>query len=631
MAFEWMSHGHIYGAHLVPAAFCLGMLALCLSVVFARLEATLYLRGLKRDREAARQWGKRLADATFDGLLIHRNGTIVAMNRALLRLLGVREREMLGQTFAVLAPPEDGGALRNELEAPGNAVAEFRLIRADKTELQVEMSSQPTLHEGMPATVTAIRDVTQARADRVRMDRLLNYDALTGLPNRAMFLEKLREALVANDSGGGTTGLFVMDIDHFKAFNEQFGRAGGDMLLRQLAARLSALAEAPDMIGRLSGDKFGMALPHKGAPARAMQLAGRLESLLSEGFVIDGELVRLGVSIGLAIYPDHATDAEGLLKAAQFALALAAQSGGGSLHVFQHAEAQAAQASLALAQAANREASSSARRRSSDEKRLKKDLRAAIPGGQISLDYQPVFQARDLTLAGFEALCRWRHPELGLIPPADFIPIAEQIGLIYELGGFVLETACQEAARAGKDWVMAVNLSPLQFRDPQLPLRIGNILKKTGLRPARLELEVTESLLIDNAAAARTALTAIRDLGVSVALDDFGTGYSSLSYLSDFPFNRLKIDQHFVQGLGRDANAEAIIAAILSLAKTLNLDVTAEGVETPAQLAYMHEHGCQLVQGFLLGRPAPTVAVTEALVQKAPPGPSKPSLFIANG
>jgi diguanylate cyclase (GGDEF)-like protein/PAS domain S-box-containing protein len=635
MAFQYVSGAHVYGAHLVPAAFCLGMLALCLSVVFGRFEALAHLRGLKRDREAVRQWAKRLADATFDGLLIHRGGTIVVMNRALVRLLGLREREMLGQSFAVLAPPDVTAALRSELEAPGNGTTQFRLLRADKTELWVEMTSQPTLHEGLPATVTAIRDITQARADRARVDRLMNYDALTGLPNRSMLMEKLREALAANDSGGGTTGLFVIDLDHFKTLNDQFGRAGGDMLLRQMATRLAALVEEGDIVGRLSGDKFGLVLPHKGAPSRAMQLAGLLESQLMEGFVIDGELVRLSASIGLAIYPDHATDSDGLLKAAQFALGLATQAGGGGLHVFQHVEAQAAQAAQSAA-AASRRSDAAARGRSADEQRLKKDLRVAIPGGQISLDYQPIFQARDLTLAGFEALCRWHHPEKGLIPPADFIPLAEQAGLIYELGGFVLETACAEAARAGKaradkDWVMAVNLSPLQFRDPQLPLRIQNILKKTGLKPSQLELEVTESLLIDNEEAARTALSAIRDIGVSVALDDFGTGYSSLSYLSNFPFNRLKIDKHFVQGLGRDPNAEAIITAILSLAKSLNLAVTAEGVETPGQLAYLQEHGCHLVQGFLLGRPAASVSVGQALVQKGPAGAVKPALFIANG
>jgi diguanylate cyclase (GGDEF)-like protein/PAS domain S-box-containing protein len=640
MNLHHLASPHVLAAHMLQGAFTLGMLALSLGIGFCWSQSRLVMALLRRDQEALRQWSRRLADVTFDGLLIHRNGTILSLNRALARMLGVRELELLGQPFAGLATPEQSAALRAELEAPSAGLVEFKLLHADKTERLVELYSQPIQHDGLPATITAIRDVTEARADRQRAERLLNYDLLTGLPNRKLFLETLRASLAANDSQGGTTALIVLDLDHFKAMNEQFGRTGGDYLLRQLAARLTSLIEPGDMVGRLSGDKFAILQPHKGAANRAMALASLLETVLAENFVIEGQLVRLSASLGLAIYPEHATDTESLLKAAHFALGLAAQAGGGVCHVFQHVEAQAAQTAQA-AQAAQTQAQAPAeaakparaarRGRSSEEQRLKKDLRTAIPAGQISLDYQPIFFARDLSLAGFEALCRWRHPEFGLVPPNDFIPLAEQSGLIYELGGFVLETACTEAARAAKDWVMAVNLSPLQFRDPQLPMRIGNILKKTGLKPAQLELEVTESLLIDNADAAREALAAIRKIGVSVALDDFGTGFSSLSYLSDFPFTRLKIDKHFVQTLGRDSNAEAIISAILSLAHTLQLEVTAEGVETPGQLAYLQEHGCHLVQGFLLGRPAASVAVSQPLVQKLLNGPPKPALFVANG
>ena len=617
----------LFGPHWLDVVLACGSASLCLVIFFAFSLSKLYLAQLRRESEAMRLWSRRLADATFDGLLIHRNGTILSMNRALVRLLGVREREMLGQPCAALGPAEDDGRLRAEFDAPGNGVGEFRLLRADKTELHVEMFSQPTMHDGVPAMVTAIRDVTASRADQARMERLLHYDSLTNLANRKYFLEKLRDAIAANDTQGGATALFVMDIDHLKQVNEQFSHAGGDLLLRQLAARLTHLTEGEDVVGRISGDKFAIMQHYRGAANRAMALASRLESALADPFVIEGQMVKTSVSMGLAIYPDHATDGEALLKAAQFALSLAAQEGGGVCHVFQHAEAQAAVAS-ALPAGQKAAPAMPAGARSAQEQRLLRDLRVALPGGQITLDYQPVFCARDLSVAGFEALCRWRHPEFGLIPPADFIPLAEQLGLIHELGGFVLETACAEAARAEKDWVMAVNLSPVQFRDPQLPLRIGHILKRTGLAPGQLELEVTESLLIDNAAAARAALTAIRQMGVAVALDDFGTGFSSLSYLSDFPFSRLKIDKRFVQALGREPNAEAIICAIISLAQSLNLQVTAEGVETPGQLAFLQEHGCHLVQGFLLGRPAASVGAG----QSAPAKPAgKPALFVANG
>ncbi len=632
----------LFGPHWLDVVLACGSASLCLVIFFAFSLSKLYLAQLRRESEAMRLWSRRLADATFDGLLIHRNGTILSMNRALVRLLGVREREMLGQPCAALGPAEDDGRLRAEFDAPGNGVGEFRLLRADKTELHVEMFSQPTMHDGVPAMVTAIRDVTASRADQARMERLLHYDSLTNLANRKYFLEKLRDAIAANDTQGGATALFVMDIDHLKQVNEQFSHAGGDLLLRQLAARLTHLTEGEDVVGRISGDKFAIMQHYRGAANRAMALASRLESALADPFVIEGQMVKTSVSIGLAIYPDHATDGEVLLKAAQFALGLAAQEGGGVCHMFQHAEAHAAQAAQAAGQAAPGAAPGAAASGAAAPgavapgavapalaQRLKRDLRVAIPNGQITLDYQPVFRASDLAVAGFEALCRWRHPEQGLIPPADFIPLAEQLGLIHELGGHVLETACAAAARAAADWVMAVNLSPVQFRDPQLPLRIANVLKKSGLAPGQLELEVTESLLIENAGAARAALTAIRALGVGVALDDFGTGFSSLSYLSDFPFSRLKIDQRFVQALGREPNAEAIICAIMSLAQSLNLQVTAEGVESPAQLAFLQAHGCHLVQGFLLGRPAPHLAAAPAAAHK--PSAARPALFLANG
>jgi len=350
-------------------------------------------------------------------------------------------------------------------------------------------------------------------------------------------------------------------------------------------------------------------------------------------------MVKASVSVGMAVYPDHAADAEGLMRAADFALEIAAERGGGESHMFSHAEAQNPEfrhrgARQAAPRPAEKRAIESrgpetAETSPMEAQLLAQDLRAAVRRGELTLEYQPVFRARDLSLAGFEALCRWRHPLKGWIPPGVFIPLAEQAGVIHEIGAFVLETACAKAASTGETYVMAVNLSPLQFRDPQLAPKVSEILRRTGLNPALLELEVTESLLIDDAAAAQSSLKALRAVGVSVALDDFGTGYSSLSYLCDFPFTRLKIDKRFVQALGQDPNADAIVTAIVALARNLKLEVTAEGVETVAQLTALQELGCNLVQGFLLGRPGTHVATLQALVKQTG-GPAKPSLVIAN-
>ncbi len=629
----------------LAAAFCLGVLGFGLCVVFARLESLIFRKALARDQEALRLWSKRLADAAFDGLVIHSNGTILAINRAMIRLLGYRESEVLGQNFATFAQPAEASSLRAELEAPASEITEFTLVTIDKAERRVEISSQTIEHEGMPATVTAVRDITNACADRERIDQLLHYDQLTGLANRTLFSQKLAAAVALNDASGGATALFVLDVDHLSAANERLGRAGGDQLLRQIASRIKGLAHETDTVARISGDKFAIVQPHQGAPNRAQALAVRLDKALAQAFVIDGQMVKVSMSMGMAIYPDHATDPEGLLKSASFALKRAAEGGGGVFHVFSHAEAQAAEAEAAANTAATQAdqpltrplpprtsqhlAAESAA--AAGASALAQDLRQAIQRGEISVEYQPVFRTRDLSLAGFEALARWCHKVQGWIPPATFIPLAESAGVIHEIGNFVLEAACAKAAASGLagDHVMAVNLSPVQFRDKQLAPTISEILRRTGLNPALLELEVTESLLIEDAEAALASLKAMREIGVSVALDDFGTGFSSLSYLCDFPFTRLKIDKRFVHALGKDQNAEAVIAAILSLARNLKLEVTAEGVETAEQLSILQELGCHLVQGFLLGQPGAHVTNVQALV-KPPTGPIKPSLVIAN-
>jgi EAL domain-containing protein (putative c-di-GMP-specific phosphodiesterase class I) len=326
--------------------------------------------------------------------------------------------------------------------------------------------------------------------------------------------------------------------------------------------------------------------------------------------VIDGQLLKASISLGIALYPDHAADANGLMKASDYALKRASGAGGGFAHLFTPQDA------TALRAPAGRD---TVRIGLTETQRLAQDLRTAVANNEISLVYQPIFRASDQALIGHEALARWNHKTDGLIGPVVFIPLAEQAGLIHEIGAHVLENACAEAVLRTPGLKIAVNLSPLQFRDPDLPARITAILRKTGLNPALLELEVTESLLIENAAAASMALQALRDIGVSVALDDFGTGYSSLSYLCDYPFARLKIDKRFIQALGTDANADAIVVAILALANNLKLDVTAEGVETEAQLEFLKKAGCSLVQGYLLGRPNARALTPPAPKLRAPP------------
>jgi len=595
------------------------LVVLGLLVLGMRVDGRFARRRREQEELARKQWTRSLADASFDGLLIHRQGLILQMNRALVRMLGAREREWIGQHFGNLAAPRDAAALRAELEAPQPQLFEFLLLRADKSEVPVEICSQTIEFDGAPATVMAIRDISQKRADTERILRLMHFDALTGLPNRKLFHERLAAVIVTNDRHGGCAAILTIDCDQFKALNEQLGRAGGDILLRQIAARLAGLAAREDFLARIGGDKFALLIMSEGAPSRALHQAAQVEAAFNEPFIIEGHLVKASVSIGVALYPEHAADSDALMKASDLAMRLAHRAGGGQMRVVAQDDClQSRQLPVSVRE--------NYRGPMNEAQRLTADLRLAVGRGEISLLFQPVFDAASAAPLGFEALARWNHKQIGLIMPDQFIPLAEEAGLIHEIGGYVLESAALAAVESGTGLKMALNVSALQLRDQQFPDRVAAILNKTGLKPAQLELEVTESLLIENRAAAAEALHALRAIGVSLALDDFGTGYSSLSYLCDFPFARLKIDKRFIQALGGDANAAAIVKTILTLAENLRLDVTAEGVETEAQLEFLRSHHCQAVQGFLLGRPqARAVPPARRVVQV------KPSLVVNRG
>jgi len=328
----------------VLVALCLlaALAVLGLALATARADAVLSRRRAAAAELARRQWARTLADASFDGLLIHRQGVILQMNRALVRMLGVREREWLGQHFGTVARPDQIPALRAELEAPHSQVAEFRLLRANKTEIAVELSSQTTEFEGAPATVTAIRDITQRLTDAQRIARLTHYDLLTGLANRKLFFDMLATALARHDRKSGTSSVFTLDLDRFKAFNQSLGRETGDRLLKQVAARITSLVAREDLLARLGGDKFALLINCPPGADRAKSLGGQLAASFNEPFVIDGQMVKITASIGIATYPDHASDADGLMRASDFALAQASREGGGAAHIFCHTEAEAA-------------------------------------------------------------------------------------------------------------------------------------------------------------------------------------------------------------------------------------------------------------------------------------------------
>jgi diguanylate cyclase (GGDEF)-like protein/PAS domain S-box-containing protein len=533
---------------------------------------------------------RQLAGAAFEGIVIHRDGVILDANVAFCRMVGLAHSEVVGRHVVELVDVADAEFVRGRLRHRASEVAEIRLCAADGTSLPVEMLTRPIEHDGRPAAVTALRDISERKRDGERIRFLAHHDQLTGLPNRVLLDERLRQALDTAAATGGSFAVHCMDLDRFKPINDVFGHPAGDRLLVHAAERLRAALGATDTLARTGGDEFVVVQPGAGR-AEAASLARRLVSVLSQGIQIEGRNVSIGTSVGVALHPADGATAESLLRHADMALYRAKREGRGTFRFFDE----------------------TADRRLRERHALEHDLGEALALGQLDLHYQPILDCRTGHLAGFEALARWHHPVRGPIAPAEFVPIAEECGLILPLGRWALETACAEAATWPSEARIAVNLSPAQFRHPGLPQLIAGVLRKTGLPASRLELEVTEGLLVDDTERALAALVDIKRVGVHLALDDFGTGYASLSYLLRFPFDRIKIDRSFVKGLGCDANATAIVTAILALARSLRLGVTAEGVETEEHLALLRAQQCQHAQGFFLGRPVPAARLRELL------------------
>ncbi|HEX5688138.1 MAG TPA: EAL domain-containing protein [Ideonella sp.] len=427
----------------------------------------------------------------------------------------------------------------------------------------------------------------QWRRDRLadeRMRYLARHDPLSGSLNRASFAESLRQAAWRQACGGPNFAVLCIDLDRFKDINDSLGHSAGDEVLRQVAARLRDLVRHGDVVARLGGDEFALLQTGVDGPDAVTRLAERAVESLGRPYELGGQTVICGCSVGAAIFGTDSDDDEELMHKADLALYRAKASGRSTFSFYD--------ASL-------------------DEKletrrQLTRDLREAIGSGtQLSLNYQALWGADGRTLTGYEALLRWHHPERGPVSPAEFIPLAEDTGLIGPLGRWVLRTACAQAATWPAHLAVAVNLSAAQFRHDDLVELIAKTLDDTGLLATRLEIEITESLLMSNTEQVLGTLRALSAMGVSIAMDDFGTGYSSLAYLWRFPFDKVKIDRAFTQHLGSDEKVNLIVKSIISLAHSLEIRVNAEGVETHPQLQALRDQGCDEFQGFLLARPKP--------------------------
>jgi PAS domain S-box-containing protein len=446
------------------------------------------------------------------------------------------------------------------------------------------------------------RDITERKEAEERIARLAYIDSLTGLPNRPAFLERADREITRAARYGAKLAILFMDLDGFKGINDTLGHAAGDRVLRAAAERLQSGLRPSDLVSRpvelegegvltsstelarLGGDEFTALLCDIGEVGEALQVAQRICALMRRPYRLDDREVTLSASVGIAVYPDDGLDAATLLQRADTAMYHAKTSGRDNAQVYRVSLTDK------LVQRMDLEAS----------------LRLALPRQELHLEYQPQVDPRTGRVVAVEALLRWTHPARGAVPPLEFIPLAEANGLIDDIGEWVLVQACRDAARwiaAGADVGVAVNLSPRQLDAPDFARRVALVLAQTGLAPQRLELELTEGALLEHAEHTRSALVALRRLGVRVALDDFGTGYSSLAYLTRLPIDHIKIDRGFVAGLDATSRRKAIVRAVLAMAQTLNLRVTAEGVETADQAALLRDLGCHGLQGWHFGRP----------------------------
>ena len=528
-----------------------------------------------------------------------RDGRYVLVNRAAETLFAVPREQILGKRLHEVFPKAEADFFaardREIMQSPDQLIVTEHAVNTPHDGTHILLSKKLAIRgeNGEPQYLLGLsEDITERKRAEERITYLAHHDPLTDLPNRAAFNEQLSFARERAVAAGDAFAVLCLDIDRFKEVNDVFGHAAGDAVLGDVAKKLAGAAEGA-FLARLGADEFAFICSEGAQPAAAAALAQRVQSAFAAELDVDGYRRRAELSIGIAIFPTDGADNAALLANAGAALDRAKEEGRGAIHFF------AATMDLELR----------------ERRALQHDLQSAIARNELALHYQP--QARvDGEIVGFEALARWQHPTRGTVSPGTFIPLAEESGLIVPMSEWILRTACREAASWPRNLQIAVNLSPVQFRHGDLAGLVHTVLLETGLSPDRLELEVTEGVLIDDFSRAVSILRRLKSLGVRIAMDDFGTAYSSLSYLQSFPFDKIKIDQAFISNVERNRQSAAIARAVIALARVLGLPVLAEGVETKEQLAFLAREGCDEVQGYLIGRPRPIAEYASVLARR---------------
>jgi diguanylate cyclase (GGDEF)-like protein/PAS domain S-box-containing protein len=549
-------------------------------------------KSLSQELENTKKFLELVVDNIPVSLIVERvsDGKYLLANRSAEAILNRRREDATGLTAADIFNPREAKLIiaRDEAAIKKRGLLTEEHPISTKDGLRLFLTRRMTVLDdtGEPKyLIKTHEDVTDRRQTESRMAHMAYHDGLTDLPNRAAFLQALAQMIEACDGTGEEFAVLSLDLDGLKEINDVFGHATGDKLLIEVARRLQTSARG-GVVARLSGDEFGLIIDGK-QPVAGMLLAEQLAETLAKEFLIDGKSVRTGVTTGISIFPHNGLDAASLLANAGAALFRAKAKSRGTISIFEPEMDQQIR----------------------DRRVLHQDLSLAIKNGELSLHYQPQAMARQTVssseVIGFEALARWLHPVRGFVPPSDFIPLAEESGLIVEMGEWILREACREAASWPMPLQIAVNLSPAQFMHGDVVGVVHSILLETGLSPGRLELEITEGVLIEDFDRGLALLRRLKALGVRVSMDDFGSGYSSLSYLQAFPFDKIKIDRAFVINLGHNPQSAAIIRAVISLGHGLEMSIVAEGVETQEQLGFLADEGCDSVQGYFLGKPLP--------------------------
>lgn len=566
---------------------------------------------MARALQASRLEMEGIMDVVPDGVLVmDRAGHIVMANARCETLFGYPRGELVGQSVELLLPEDRRKAhevlRRRDLAAPrvremGSPSVDLVARRRDGSTFPVEVSLAPLETEKGRFVIAAVRDVSERKQFEAEILRQATHDALTGLPNRVLFRQLLEQAMVQAQRDETLLAVAFLDLDGFKTINDTWGHRAGDALLVQVADRIRGALRASDVVARQGGDEFTLLLSGIRQIPDVTRVADKLLAVVAKPYEIDGREVNVTASMGITLYPIDDADAEHLLRNADTAM-YRAKADGRNRYSFYTAEMNA-----------------EVRRRLE----IETGLRQALREEQFEVFYQPQVEVNTGRWVGLEALLRWRHPERGLVSPGEFIPVAEDSGLIEPIGEWVLATVCRQIM----DWNrrglpplrVAVNLSARQFAKPALVEDVAAILAGAGMNRCggQMELEVTESILMGDQLQSVAHLEGLRALGLKLAIDDFGTGYSSLAYLKRFPLTALKIDRSFIDGVVDDPNDAAIAAAIIDLAHSLKLSVVAEGVETPAQWQWLREHGCDLAQGYLFGRPMPAAEIETHLTAAA--------------